>query len=117
VTKRSSREEWLERVRAWKASGKSRAAFVRNKKYSERSLGWWAWKLASEGEDVGAKPKPKPRKRRKAEPLELVELMQPSQGEGGESLTVRVGSLELLVGRGFDRELLGRVLDVLEARS
>jgi hypothetical protein len=28
--------------------------------------------------------------------------MQPSEDEGTESLTVRVGALELLVGRGFD---------------
>ena len=116
MTKRASREEWLKRVRAWKASGKSRAAFAKDKKYSERSLGWWTWKLTSEGEDVRLRLRRKP-KPGKAESLELVELVKPSEGQSGESLVVRVGSLELLVSRGFDRELLGRVLDVLVARS
>ncbi len=115
MAKRASREQWLERVRAWKASGLSRAAFVKDQEYSERSLGWWSWKLASEGESID--PKPKRRKRSKAKPLELVELVTPSDAHSNPRLTIRVGSLELLVARGFDRELLLGLLDVLEARS
>lgn len=106
--------EWLERVRAWKASGKSRAEFAAKQEYSERSLGWWAWKLGSEGEALDKKPKAAKRSRQgKSQSFELVELVtQPAPSV----LTVRVGAVEVLVDRGFDREVLGGVLDVLEAR-
>ncbi len=103
MAKRATRAEWLERVRAWKASGKSRGEFAAKQAYSERSLGWWAWKLGSEGEALD----------RKSQSFELVELVtQPARS----LLTMRVGAVEVLVDRGFDREVLGGVLDVLEAR-
>jgi len=57
VAKRATRAEGLERVRSWKATGKSRAEFAAKEDYSERSLGWWAWKLSSEGEALDAKPR------------------------------------------------------------
>jgi hypothetical protein len=114
VAKRATRAEWLERVRCWKASGKSRAEFAANKEYSERSLGWWAWKLGSEGEALDKKPKAAKRPRRsKSQSFELVELVtQPVPSP----LAMRVGAVEVLVDRGFDREVLAGVLDVLEAR-
>ena len=115
MAKRATRAEWLERVRSWKASGKTRAEFAAKKDYSERSLGWWAWKLRSEGEAIDAKPQKAGRTAKKPRSIELVELVtqadSPSSG-----LAMRVGAVELLVDRGFDRELLGSVLDVLEAR-
>jgi len=102
-------------VRSWKASGKKRAGFAADKDYSERSLGWWAWKLGTEGETLDAKPGGASRpQREKAKALELVELLTPAAGP--EPLTMRVGTIDIVVGRGFDRELLGGVLDVLEAR-
>ncbi len=110
----------MERVRAWKASGKTRAAMARGKPYSERSLGWWSWKLASEGERLdgtpksGTKPKPK-RRGRKQKPLEVVELVE-LRSEPRDGVTIRMGVVDVLVGRGFDRELLGDVLSILEAR-
>ena len=114
MAKRATRAEWLERVRAWKASGKSRAEFTAKQEYSERSLGWWAWKLGSEGEALDKKPKAAKRARRtKSQSFELVELVtQPAPAP----LTMRVGAVEVLVERGFDREVLGGVLDLLEAR-
>jgi len=115
VAKRATRAEWLERVRSWKASGKTRAEFAAKEDYSERSLGWWAWKLSSEGEALDAKPrKAKRRSPKKPKSIELVELV--TQTDSPRGLTMRLGSVELLVERGFDHELLGTVLDVLEAR-
>ena len=116
MAKRATRAEWLERVRSWKASGKARAEFAAKEDYSERSLGWWAWKLSSEGEAIDAKPrKAKRRSPKKAKSIELVELVTQT-GSLSRGLTMRLGSVELLVERGFDHELLGTVLDVLEAR-
>ncbi len=106
-------------MRAWKASGASRAAFASDKPYSERSLGWWSWKLASEGEQVETTPTPKAtekkRRRRKPKTLELVEVVEPAKLPT-ETMTLRVGIVDVRVGPGFDRELLGDVLEVLEAR-
>jgi hypothetical protein len=116
VAKRATRAEWLERVRAWKASGKTRAEFALTGDYSERSLGWWAWKLGSEGEVLKPKqPSPKQSRRKKPRPLELVEVVSLSEPSPS-PMTMRVGAVEVLVSRGFDRELLGSVLEVLEAR-
>lgn len=116
MVKRATRAEWLERVRLWKASGKTRAEFAAKEEWSERSLGWWAWKLNSEGESVDAKPrKAKRRSAKKSKSIELVELVAQSD-PASRGLTMRFGSVELLVDRGFDHELLGTVLDVLEAR-
>jgi hypothetical protein len=115
VVKRATRAEWLERVRLWKASGKTRAEFAAKEEYSERSLGWWAWKLSSDGESLDTKPrKAKRRSAKKPKSIELVELV--AQSDPASGLTMRLGSVELLVERGFDHELLGTVLDVLEAR-
>lgn len=49
---RTSRTEWLERVRAWKQSGEARDAFAERHGWKSRSLAWWAWKLESEGEEL-----------------------------------------------------------------
>ncbi|MCR9166544.1 MAG: IS66 family insertion sequence element accessory protein TnpA [Nannocystaceae bacterium] len=115
MAKRATRAQWLERVRSWKASGKTRAEFTAKEDYSERSLGWWAWKLSSEGESLDAKPRKGKRSVKKAKSIELVELVTQSD-VASRGLTMRLGSVELLVERGFDRELLGTLLDVLEAR-
>ena len=116
MAKRATRAEWLERVRSWKASGKTRAEFAAKEDYSERSLGWWAWKLSSEGESLDAKPrKAKRRSAKKPKSIELVELVTQND-PASKGLTMRLGSVELLVERGFDHELLGTLLDVLEAR-
>ena len=116
MAKRATRAQWLERVRSWKSSGKTCSAFAAKEDVSEHSLRWWAWKLRSDGEDIEAKPKAARRPRRKKrKPLELVELVADSSASPS-PMTMRVGPVEVQVERGFDRELLGSVLDVLEAR-
>ena len=91
-----------------------------NEAYSERSLGWWAWKLGSEGEALDNKPKAAKRPRRSnSQPFELVEFVTqpaPAPAPAPAPLTMRVGAVEVLVNRGFDRDVLEGVLDVLEAR-
>lgn len=47
ASKRVTRDVWLERVKAWQASGLDAAAFVKGKRFSTKALRWWAWKLAS----------------------------------------------------------------------
>ena len=110
--KRATRAQWLERVRAWRASGQSAAAFTRGQEFSAQSLERWAWKLNGEGEVLEPK---KAKRQPKEAPLQLVEVIAEARG-GSEPLTLRVGAVELVLGRGFDPHVLAEVLDVLEAR-
>ena len=110
--KRATRAQWLDRVRAWRASGQSPAAFTLDQEFSAQSLERWAWKLNGEGEVF----EPKRAKRQpKGTPLQLVEVVSEARGDS-EPLTLRVGAVELVLGRGFDPHVLAGVLDVLEAR-
>jgi len=112
VSKRATRGEWLERVRSWNASGQGLGEFAKGKGFSAQSLERWAWKLRVEGEAL----EPKKATRSKTEkPLQLVEVVPEAYGDAG-SVTLRVGAVELVLVRGFDREVLAGVLEVLEAR-
>ena len=99
-------------MRSWKASGQSLVEFATGQGYSAQSLERWAWKLNSEGEELEPK---KATRQAKAKPLQLVEVVAQPQG-APEPMRVRVGAVELVLGRGFDPEVLAGVLDVLEAR-
>lgn len=104
--------EWLEQVRAWKASGQSSDAFAKGKGFTAKLLRWWAWKLGREREDVSPKLA---RVTKAASPIEFIELVAPVRDTSG--LVVRVGRVEVEIGRGFDVDTLVRVLDVLEERA
>ena len=110
ANKRATRSEWLSRVRAWKASGSSRAAFAHKEGCSATSLGWWAWRLNADGEDLTPKPV-----KRELQRVDFVELLAPVAE--GSRVVLRVGGVQVEVGRDFDAETLGRLLDVLESRT
>ena len=112
MSKRATRGEWLERVRSWKASGQGLGEFAKDKEFSAQSLERWAWKLSVDGEALEPK---KATRSKTAKPLQLVEVVPEAHG-GAEPVTLRVGTVGLMLGRGFDREVLAGVLDVLEAR-
>lgn len=126
--KRATRAEWFERVREWKASGQPAEAFAKRAKLSRRSLEWWAWKLGSEGEELEPKARSKSKARSKRQPrskstpkssaasgrVDFVELLAIPGAAAGVAL--RVSGVVVEVHRDFDSEVLGRVLDVLEAR-
>lgn len=99
-------------MRSWKASGQGLGEFAKGKGFSGQSLERWAWKLSADGEALEPK---KATRSKTAKPLELVEVVAEPHG-GAAAVTLRVGAVELVLGRGFDREVLAGVLDVLEAR-
>jgi hypothetical protein len=49
---RSTRGEWLRRVRRWKASGLTAGAFAAREGIAPATLSWWRWRLAREGERI-----------------------------------------------------------------
>ena len=99
-------------MRSWNASGQGLGEFAKGNEFSAQSLERWAWKLSVEGEALEPK---KATRSKTAKPLQLVEVVSETHG-GAEPVTLRVGAVELMLGRGFDREVLAGVLDVLEAR-
>jgi len=67
-------------------------------------------------EDQGEALEPNRATRSKtAKPLQLVEVVPEARG-GGKPVTLRVGAVELVRARSFDRDALAGVLDVLQAR-
>lgn len=115
---RGTREEWRERVRAWRASGLTRAEFARQAKLHPGTLTWWGWKLASEG---GQRRSRRGARRRRGEsPLRFVEIASAATevvGADESCIELEVSGVRLRVGQGFRSETLARVLEVLEART
>ena len=48
--KRRNREEWVEVVGRWRASGQSCKGFAARLGVSPSTLSWWAWELGRSGE-------------------------------------------------------------------
>jgi hypothetical protein len=115
---KGTRDQWRERVEAWRASGLTRAQFARKVKVHPGTLTWWQWKLASEEADRrGAQRQPEQPESR----LAFVEIGSRAIAAVAESLEGRieleVGRVTLRVPDQFRAETLARVLEVLEGRS
>ncbi len=104
-----SRAERLEQIRRWQASGLSAAEFGRRHGIPAGTLGWWRWKLRSEGAPL--------RRRRKRLPA-FVEIpavpVQPAPASR-EQLELELADVTLRIPADFDEQTLGRVLGVLRS--
>ena len=98
--------EWAQRVEAWRASGKSAAAFCEKREYSAKSLQWWSSQLRRRERD--AKPPHKPfalaRVVRAAEPLRM---------SRSANIVITLGDALVEVPAGTERTALGVVLQAL----
>jgi hypothetical protein len=95
---RATRSEWAERVRRWRASGKSARAFAETEGFHPSTLQWWSCEL------------------RREQPLAFVDatsLLTPSADTG---LVLEIGTTRIRVSRGFDAELLREVVAALGTR-
>lgn len=101
----ASASTWAKRVSAWRASGQTAAAFAAGRGFAGSTLKWWASHLG----------------RRSPELVRVVTTRPPAPGSArastGASVELEVGGVRVCVRSGFDRALLGEVLDVLTARS
>jgi flagellar motor protein MotB len=101
---------WRKRVDGWIASGQTCKEYAARIRVNPHTLGWWKWRLQSalvDARDQGASD------------VGFVEVTQ----KVAASMASEAGVLELEVGRAVirirghvDADMLGRVLDVLEAR-
>ena len=117
---RTAREVWAERVTKLTESGLPVREFASQFGINHRSLSCWKWQLASKAAETA----PKRRRRTQApsaiaktttiSPLTFVEMTAASETDRLE--VVFSSSVRIRVRPGFDATMLGRLLDVLEAR-
>ena len=113
---RLRREQWLDHVRAWKASGLSRSEYAAKAGLIPQTLGWYAWRLEADGEQLDVRHKPRLRGKaiELAPGMPVVELVPSSTSAA--HLELEIAGVTVRVPAGFDAAALTRVLDVLEAR-
>jgi hypothetical protein len=123
VRERSTRVEWLARVRRWKASGLTAEAFAAREGTSAATLSWWRWRLARDGERFG---QARVATRRGIACASFVEITDAHIGGGdaagcaGGRGAMRIelaGGAAVVVGADVDGAALGRVLAALELRA
>jgi hypothetical protein len=106
-------QQWLERVRSWRASGKSAGAFAAEHGYAEATLRWWASRL-SRPHDARRR-----RDRTRATPPASVALVRvvrkdASPSTSGSEVVVKIGAGSIVVTRGSDEHALRLAVRVLE---
>jgi hypothetical protein len=97
--------KWSERVREWKASGRTARQFADGRDFKASTLVYWASCLRRSRVGAGAPPKRQPRVR--MAPI----VRSPTRHE--DSIVVAVGAARVAVRAGFDEALLRRVVNAL----
>lgn len=100
----ATQAKWSERVREWRASGRSASDYAEGKGYAAATLVWWSSRIRSEtlGERASSVSDAQVRMAR------VVRATRASS-----SLAVRVAGAVIEVRAGFDRGLLREVVDAL----
>ena len=107
---RATKAEWAKRVRAWRSSGLSGPAFSDRHGLNVRTLRYWAWRLEKESREEGP-----PTESQGPTFIELTGLTAGATPSLFEVVTTAGHTVR--VPSDFDEESLGRLLDLLEARS
>ena len=97
--------KWSERVREWKASGRTAKEFAKGQAFKASTLVYWASCLRR-----GRAGAERPQKRRPR--VRMVRLMAAATPASG-ALTVRVGTASVELRSGFDRALLRELVEAL----
>jgi hypothetical protein len=100
--------KWSERVREWRASGKSAEEYAEGRGFKSSTLRYWASTLrrVAPAESSASKP-------RGVRMLRVV--ARPTSAEA--TIEVSVGKARVVVRRGFDETLLRQVLQALAGES
>ncbi len=102
--------KWAERVREWRASGKTAEDFAGAFEFEASTLRYWASRLKSEAAAVVKVAPPIVRvvRRRRRSPR-----VRTDQAAADPSVDVVVGAARIVVRRGFDAELLRQLVATL----
>src|SRR5579872_5595432 len=95
--------KWSERVREWRASGKTAEEFAEGGGFKGSTLRFWASTLRRSETGAGHAEKPRVR---------LVRVVSRPAGTGA-SLEVAVGGARVMVRPGFDATLLRQLVEAL----
>lgn len=95
----TTRDMWAERVKDWRASGLTAPAYAEGKEFAASTLRYWSSRLEQEPPSVRI--------------ARLVRVAAPAAAEP--ALLVEVAGARVEVRRGFDRETLQGVVEVLKA--
>lgn len=101
--------EWVKRVAAWQKSGLKAEAFVKGKDYRAKTLVWWSSELrrrARRRSEANGGPAPQGKGN-----VRLARAVLKTRRDN--ALLVRVGSVDVVVERGFDGDLLLEVVRTL----
>lgn len=91
-------ETWAKRVAEWRASGQTADTFAAGRGFAGSTLRWWASHLG------------------RRQPA-LVRVVPASEAARDASIELHVGSVRVVVRRGFDRALLADVLAVVREKA
>ncbi len=106
------REERRQQGGEWKASGQTRDEVAAGVGLRPKTLGWWAWKLKSEGESVSESHDTQGPDEQDESTLRFVEL----EPMATSSADLDLDGITVRVPNHFESTTLDRLLDVLEAR-
>ena len=99
----SNEAKWIPRVEAWRRSGLSAPAFSDGKEFTQSALRYWASRLERAG-----------RVRAPARDVRIARLVNAASDAALDTpIVVEVGGARLGVRRGFDRETLRGLLELL----
>ena len=101
-----TRAKWAERVAAWRASGETAPAFCAGKGFEPSTLRFWASRLGS------LQRREAPREVRIARVTRSVPAPDVDS-----PIVVELGGARVGVRRGFDRDVLRAVIEVLDGRE
>lgn len=112
MTKRT-REQWAERVRQWRASGKSAEDFTADKNYAASSLRWAAAQVkAEQAPTTPARTSSAPAPRAPRFVRVRTRRSKPTTAEA--EVVVEIGGAKIRVTRGADVALVGDVVRALQ---
>jgi hypothetical protein len=100
--------KWSERVREWKASGRTAKEFAEGREFKPSTLVYWASCLRT-GNGVG------PRAKKKREPRIRMVRVVPAAPRVEDAIMIAVGAARVAVRAGFDPVLLRQVVTALGA--
>jgi hypothetical protein len=99
MSKRANREMWVERIRSWKAIGKSATEFAVGEEYHPKMLTWWANRLERET------------------PTRIkMARVQVNRLSPKNTIAVEVRGARVVLENGFDEKLFRAVVDALARR-
>jgi transposase len=107
--------KWAERIRRWRASGKTAKAFAAGQGFEGSTLRYWASELKKRRAVKSTKPvavPPAPPKPVAAPRVRLLRV-HPVRRSITEPMVISVGDARIEVRRGFDRALLREVVSAL----